>query len=83
MATAMKCDRCNGLYEIYNNKQDPKHINGLQTMNVSADRSYYAGRYLDICPRCCKEFVEWFEEFGNGIDKEPVEKKEEETNNDN
>lgn len=52
MATAKKCDVCGRLYEIYNDKNDKKKVNGLMFLNVDARRQYFSHEVVDCCPQC-------------------------------
>ena len=36
-----KCDRCGKFYELYNNKNSEKNINGILTVNIDNSQNYF------------------------------------------
>lgn len=63
MAIALKCDRCGGLYEHHRMKYMGNYINGIQIINTNIDcNRTWDVRTLDLCPKCCEEFINWIED---------------------
>lgn len=56
---AKKCDRCGVLYEMYNVPDNKNKINGLMTLNIDYQNSYFKHGPYDLCPACSKELTEW------------------------
>lgn len=57
---ANKCDRCGVLYEKYENIND-ENINGFIFVDSDEFHRYYQrGGIKDLCPKCLKELMDWF-----------------------
>lgn len=72
MAKARKCDRCKKLYETYNLRDEELKPNALIFTSLLDNSNYYSRKCIDLCPECMNEIINWFEEKGSRIDKEPV-----------
>ena len=67
---AVQCDRCGAFYGIYNTKNDENKINGINTLNINKERSYYQHGPYDLCPVCSKELYEWLTLYKNNNGEE-------------
>lgn len=59
MAIAKKCDVCGKFYEPYNEKNDPKNVNGFMLINIDKERKYYVHNVTDCCPECMDSILNY------------------------
>lgn len=59
-----KCDRCNEVYEPY---EDTFNSVGISTFNIE-DEEKGNGVYYDLCPKCQAELLAWLTAHGTKID---------------
>lgn len=68
MAIAKKCDRCGKLFEQYpcsEVQQENNYINGIATVAITENRSFYNVDLVDLCPDCLIELKKWMDRYIN------------------